>query len=101
MVCPEMQNYTALDVPSCMCCVFCRTLRLLTVGVCDELRRLLHRAGFNLPPVYLRLVAPMNDPKALALLPLKVCCRGFVCKKCKVYKSGVGWGGVAYRGEVR
>jgi hypothetical protein len=46
----------------------------VTVGVCDELRRLLHRAGFNLKPVYLRLVAPMNDPKALALLPLQVCC---------------------------
>lgn len=50
----------------------CRTLRLLAAGVSDELRRLLHEAGFNLPPLYLRLVAPMNDPKALALLPLKV-----------------------------
>jgi hypothetical protein len=42
------------------------------VGVCDELRRLLSRVGFHLPPVYLRLVAPMSDPKALALLPLQV-----------------------------
>lgn len=50
----------------------CRTLRLIAAGVSDELRRLLHQAGFNLPPLYLRLVAPMNDPKALALLPLKV-----------------------------
>lgn len=49
-----------------------RTLRLLGVGICDELRRLLSHVGFNLPPVYLRLVAPMNDPKALALLLLKV-----------------------------
>lgn len=57
-----------------------RTLRLLAVGVADELRRLLHKAGFNLPPVYLRLVAPMNDPKALALLPLKV--RGRACGVC-------------------
>jgi hypothetical protein len=54
-------------------CGLCRTLRLLAVGLCDELRRLLHQAGFNLKPVYLRLVAPMNDPNALALLLLKVC----------------------------
>lgn len=35
------------------------------------MRRLLSHVGFKLPPVYLRLVAPMNDPKALALLMLQ------------------------------
>jgi hypothetical protein len=49
-----------------------RTLRLLAVGISDELRRLLGRVGLQLPPVYLRLVAPITDPKALALLPLQV-----------------------------
>lgn len=65
-----------------------RTLRLLAVGVADELRRLLHKAGFNLPPVYLRLVAPMNDPKALALLPLKV--RGRACGVCALHGEWMG-----------
>jgi hypothetical protein len=61
-----------------------RTLRLIAAGVSDELRRLLHKAGFNLPPLYLRLVAPMNDPKALALLPLKVggLCQGWQWSGC-------------------
>jgi hypothetical protein len=49
-----------------------RTLRLLAVGISDELRRLLGHVGLQLPPVYLRLVAPITDPKALALLPLQV-----------------------------
>lgn len=55
-----------------MSCCCCRTLRLLALGVSDELRRLLSHVGFKLPPVYLRLVAPMNDTKALALLMLQV-----------------------------
>jgi hypothetical protein len=49
-----------------------RTLRLLAVGISDELRRLLGHVGLQLPPIYLRLVAPITDPKALALLPLQV-----------------------------
>lgn len=50
-----------------------RTLRLLAVGISDELRRLINRyTSFKLPPVYLRLVAPITDPNALALLPLQV-----------------------------
>lgn len=49
-----------------------RTLRLLAVGLSDELRRLLSRLGLRMPPIYLRLVAPITDPKALALLPLQV-----------------------------
>jgi pimeloyl-ACP methyl ester carboxylesterase len=49
-----------------------RTLRLLAVGISDELRRLISRyTRFKLPPVYLRLVAPITDPNALALLPLQ------------------------------
>lgn len=55
-----------------MPCVDCRTLRLVAVGLSDELRHQFNRWGFNLPPIYLRLVAPMADPKALALLPLQV-----------------------------
>jgi hypothetical protein len=50
-----------------------RSLRLLAVGISDELRRLLGHVGLQLPPIYLRLVAPITDPKALALLPLQVC----------------------------
>jgi hypothetical protein len=62
-----------------------RTLRLLAVGISDELRRLLGHVGLQLPPVYLRLVAPITDPKALALLPLQVCCLpGGMCA-CKVF----------------
>lgn len=49
-----------------------RTLRLLAVGISDELRRLLGHVGLTLPPIYLSLVAPITDPKALALLPLQV-----------------------------
>ncbi|WIA34310.1 hypothetical protein OEZ86_012649 [Tetradesmus obliquus] len=48
-----------------------RTLRLLAVGISDELRRLLGHVGLTLPPIYLSLVAPITDPKALALLPLQ------------------------------
>lgn len=49
-----------------------RTLRLLAVGISDELRRLISRyTSFKLDPVYLRLVASISDPKALALLPLQ------------------------------
>eukprot|EP00882_Tetradesmus_deserticola_P000805 GHRQ01000876.1.p1 GENE.GHRQ01000876.1~~GHRQ01000876.1.p1 ORF type:complete len:403 (+),score=125.66 GHRQ01000876.1:228-1436(+) len=48
-----------------------RTLRLLAVGLSDTLRHLLGKVGLRLPPVYLRLVAPITDPKALALLPLQ------------------------------
>jgi hypothetical protein len=45
---------------------------LLAVRISDELRRLLGHVGLQLPPVYLRLVAPITDSKALALLPLQV-----------------------------
>lgn len=58
-----------------------RSLRLLAAGLSDELRRLVAESRLGralglpaaLPPVYVRLVAPMSDPRALALLPLQVC----------------------------
>ena len=55
-----------------------RTARLLAAGLSDELRRVLAAAARvaglppPLPPVYIRLVAPISDPSALALLPLQV-----------------------------
>jgi hypothetical protein len=42
------------------------------IGIDYELRRLLGHVGLQLPPVYLRLVAPITDPKELTLLPLQV-----------------------------
>ncbi|KAF8061322.1 aidA [Scenedesmus sp. PABB004] len=50
-----------------------RSLRLLAVGVADALRGLLgERLGLpGLPPIYLRLFAPLSDPAALSLLQLQ------------------------------
>eukprot|EP00879_Flechtneria_rotunda_P008310 GHRR01008704.1.p1 GENE.GHRR01008704.1~~GHRR01008704.1.p1 ORF type:complete len:332 (+),score=55.12 GHRR01008704.1:1002-1997(+) len=50
---------------------FGRTFRLLAVGTSDEFRRLISKLGIPMDPIYLRLVAPITDPKALALLPLQ------------------------------
>jgi hypothetical protein len=55
------------------------------VGISDELRRLLGHVGLQLPPVYLRLVAPITDSKALALLPLQVRKGTKSSSKCKLY----------------